>query len=101
MRKIDSKDMWYMAMISVLLSFVAPNFLASFSLFLFSLICGMFYFVNRNKERNIEKQIYLLNKLKRINESLFYLGAALDNLDKIESKKVHTKKTSHRRIKRK
>jgi len=97
MRKVDSKDFWYFGMVSVILSFVTPNFFSALGLLMSAGICLIFYIVSQEQEK---KREFLQNHLTSLNNMAFTLNSLMDNLEKIEKKET-TKRRSKPRKKRK
>jgi len=97
MRKVDSKDFWYFGMASVILSFLAKDFLAAFGLLMAAFVCLIFYLISKREEIKREN---LISHLKSLNTMAFTLNGLMDNLEKIEKRETTKRKSKPRKKRR-
>lgn len=105
MRTIDSKDYWYIAILTVVASMLAWNPISGFFLWTASIISIILYYKARKKELHFERMKFIYGKIKMLNGYLGALENYLEHLEEIEKKetikKTPRRKTTSRRIKRK
>jgi len=102
MRHIDSKDVWYVAICSAILSLAVPGILECFALLVVSIISFIIYIFKANQEIRISRIDDLNNRIRKTNNLFLMLSTLDENLKKLEKPKTPTrKKTSSRRIRRK
>ncbi len=100
MRKVDSKDFWYFGMASVILSFLAKDFLAALGLLMaafFCFFCLIFYLISKKEEIKREN---LISHLKSLNTMAFTLNGLMDNLEKIEKRETTKRKSKPKKKRR-
>ena len=99
MRNVDSKDMWYFGMASVILSFVVQNPISSLGLLISGLICWLYH----RKKKKEELQQERIRDLSNQAESMVNLvGKVFGNMVVEEKpKRTPRRKTPSKRGKRK
>lgn len=101
MRRLDYKDFWYVGIAATLTSFLTRGIFSSWIL----LLVGLGYFIASvvayNKERELERQIYLLQKLRNIRGMLNIFQEILNDLPIQKPKETPKPKPNSRRSKRK